>query len=125
MILTARDLRALLRHFELPDDGSQEDLLKRLKYFLIKYHLFGIETAKQTSILAPRPKICESDSSNMIGQDEKPLETQDGLKEREEVTVSCGNLKSNLIRNRGFKDRKAFNLRETSSLHRRNGIRME
>lgn len=109
MILTARDFRALLRHFELPDDGSQEDLLKRLKYFLIKTdHLFGIETAKQTSILAPRPEVCKSDSSNMRGQDEKPLESQDGLKEREEVAVSCGNLESDLIRSRGFKDRKGL-----------------
>ena len=47
MILTAKDLRALLKHFDLPEEGSQEELLKRLKYFLVRTdRLSGFETVK-------------------------------------------------------------------------------
>jgi hypothetical protein len=55
MILTARDLRALLKHFDLPEEGSQEELLKRLKYFLVRTdRLSGFETVKQTPPPSPR-----------------------------------------------------------------------
>jgi hypothetical protein len=56
MILTTKDLRALLKHFDLPDEGSQEDLLKRLKYFLIRTdHLAEFESVKQPLTPSPRP----------------------------------------------------------------------
>jgi len=118
MILTARDLRALLRHFELSDDGSQEDLLKRLKYFLINTdHLFGFETAKQMPMSSPQPQICEKydklnfvlpnvRSSDVRRQDDELLETQEDLKERDQVAPPRENLQSELMRGRGFKDRK-------------------
>jgi len=69
MILTAKDLRALLRHFDIPDKGSQEDLLKGLKFFLIETdHLFGFGKAKLTPVLSHQPATHERHEETIAAQ---------------------------------------------------------
>jgi hypothetical protein len=68
MILIAKDLRALLKHFDLPEEGSQEELLRRLKYFLVRTdRLSAFETVKQTP--PPSPRTSEINSSKPHPQD--------------------------------------------------------
>jgi hypothetical protein len=87
MILTAKDLRALLKHFDLPEEGSQEELLKRLKYFLILTdRLSGFETVKQTP--TPFPLTSEMNSLKLHLQDSliiKDRKLTDHLRRSDEI----------------------------------------